>query len=143
MGHYSVEIARYVGGLWTPTVPPLYATLTDQRLILQPQTRRRYEPAIIPGRAISSLSRIEQTYAGRHQRGVVLYLPQGITISLLAAGKQGATFIEALQALHTTRHHSLRPAYPLLAAVAPCPVRFDNRVELDRLRRLIARVETL
>lgn len=160
IGHYSVEIARRVDGMWTGTVPPLYATLTDRRLILQPQTRRRYEPAIIPRRAITAIREFDEAHAGRRRHGVVLYLLHNPPISLLAAGQQGEDFIDQLTEIYHLgilsgiRRPDITPPQrvprlttrrkaQITAQVAPCPLRFDNRVEMARLRRLIARVQAI
>jgi hypothetical protein len=127
-GTYSVEIARWNGGRWTATVPPLYASLTDRRLILHPQTRRRYDPAIIPRRSIRRITELDDPY----RRGVVLHLEGGTLLNIFTAGYQGETFITQLHAMH--EQPVVLPA---------CPVRFDTRVEVDRLLRLIHRVEAM
>lgn len=128
IGTYSVEIARWNGGRWTATVPPLYASLTDKRLILHPQTRRRYDPAIIPRYYIRRITDLNDPY----RRGVVLHLHGGTPVSIFAAGQQGETFIHHLTGL--SPRDSLLPA---------CPVRFDQRIDGERLRRLIQRIEAL
>ncbi len=135
IGTYSVEIARWNGDRWTATVPPLYASLTDQRLILHPQTRRRYEPAIIPRSTIRRVAELDSVY----RRGVVIYLRDGTPLTIFAAGNQGETFMNHLFAAHrVTRTVAQTPPQ-----FAPCPVEFETNVEIDRLRRLIACVEQI
>lgn len=135
IGNFSVEIARWNGGRWTATVPPLYATLTNTRLFLHPQTRRRYEPAIIPRRYIRRVAELDDPY----RRGIVIYLREGTPLSIFAAGLQGETFINHL----FESHPITRTIHATLPDVAPCPVKFDNQVEVDRLRRLIDRLQQL
>lgn len=56
LGRYHVEINRRSGDRWVSTVPPLYALTTDRRMVLQPQTRKKYEPASLPGGAIKDVN---------------------------------------------------------------------------------------
>lgn len=94
IGKYSVEIARWAGGRWNTTVPPLYVTLTQARLILQPQTRRRYDPAVIPLGCIKRIADLENS----PRRGILLYVDCGAPISLFTAGHQGEDFVRHLRA---------------------------------------------
>lgn len=59
IGRYNVEIARYSAGRYVSTIPPILVTITDSRVILQPQTRKRYNPAIIPAGYIVNVQRVK------------------------------------------------------------------------------------
>src|SRR5262245_8669588 len=59
LGAYEVQIARRTESGWSPTMPPLRAIVTTERLILWPQTRRPYPPASLPRNFIVSLAELE------------------------------------------------------------------------------------
>lgn len=98
LGHFEVEIVRCGENGWVPTVPPLDALVTNYRLILQPQTRRRYEPASIPNSYITRFSELE---LGRRS-GVGIALKTGHQLYLYVSWVQNNPFTEALKAMLTT-----------------------------------------
>lgn len=91
-GRYQVEIARWAKDRFVSTVPALYATMTDQRLILQPQTRKRYEPAIIPGRFIADARPLKS-----ERRGVAIKLKSDYKINLFVSGGSNLQLIDQLR----------------------------------------------
>lgn len=123
IGRYQAEIARWTNERWVSTVPPIYLTLTNQRLILQPQTRKRHDPASIPGRYIKDVSDLKA-----NRQGIILTLKNDQRIHLfISTGRNHVQLIEQLRAL---------------AALPPSkdyhlPLTFDN------LQRLIDFVKTL
>ncbi len=91
---FNAQIMRKNGGRWQHTVPAIYVLLTDLRLILQPQTRKRYEPASIPLRYIRMVKRLK---SGSY--GFSLHLKSGPTIYLFASWTSQIDLIELLQEL--------------------------------------------
>jgi hypothetical protein len=91
---FNAQIMRKNGTRWVHTVPAIYVLLTDLRLIFQPQTRKRYEPAIIPLRYIRMVKRLK---AGSY--GFSLHLKNGPTIYLFASWNNSIDLIELLQEL--------------------------------------------
>ncbi|MCL4253076.1 MAG: hypothetical protein KJ043_04780 [Anaerolineae bacterium] len=78
IGEYNVEIARWSNNQWHSTVPPLYAILTDLRLILQRQALKTGDPAIIPTQHIIYL----RPFMAGNRSGVVLTLKNDQRIAL-------------------------------------------------------------
>ncbi|MFW5748192.1 MAG: hypothetical protein ACOCYT_01125 [Chloroflexota bacterium] len=78
LSDFNVEIARWSNGRWNSTVPSLYVILTDHRLILQPYTRKRREPAIIPASYIVYVGTFDEV----PRKGVVLSLRSGHRIAM-------------------------------------------------------------
>ena len=78
IGDYHVEIARWKDGIWSAMIPPLYAIITDRRLILQPHSRKHHEPAVIPARYITKIQ--EFTYQFRH--GIIMHLTTGQRLAI-------------------------------------------------------------
>lgn len=93
LGDYNIEIARWVQDRWWPTQPPIYAILTEFRLILQPQARKRHEPAIIP---VSYIIRVKEFLDGR-RHGVLLYLQTGHQIGMFVVGDPSGEFLRKLR----------------------------------------------
>ncbi len=122
-GEYQVQIARMSSAGWTPTMPPLYATITDRRILLKPQTRRRYSPAIIPARHILQH---QHMLLGQHN-GVALVLSNDYTLYLIIGWRDGDKFIKDL--------------HKMLAA--PPKVRFTQEIDTAALFKLIDAVKTL
>jgi hypothetical protein len=124
IGDYNVEIARWRDRRWSPTIPPLYAVLTDHRLILQPHSRRNLEPAIIPISYIEKFTSFQSEY--RH--GVVLSLITGHTISLFIPNHHRA---EILRNINT------------LMIPAQQGKKHNFRLNVDALQRLIDYIAAL
>ncbi len=122
LGSYHAEIARLANGRWSPTVPPLYATVSNRRLILQPQTRKKYAPASIPGKVIQSVDPIEDL-----PRGVRIALKSGHEINLIVRWGSSTDFINDLR--------SSVVVVPARTYVPPLPV--------NDLQKLIEFVQTL
>lgn len=123
IGTYNMEVARWSNKHWSPTMPALYVILTEHRLILQAQARKRYEPAIIPANAISKVTALSDNY---HREIVIIHLKTGHILSLYT-GRQGDQFIKCL------RH----------AAFPQSPIKFKNDLDLDRLQKIISYMERL
>src|SRR5687768_356859 len=94
LGQYNVEIARWSNDKWVSTVPPLYAMITNRRLILQPQTRKRYTPASIPGKYITDIYRLES-----ERKVVSISLKTGYQINMFISLGKGDIFIEKLSSI--------------------------------------------
>lgn len=122
-GQFNVEIARKLHGEWISTVPPLYLILTDRRMVMQPQVRKRHEPAIIP---ISAIRRIEEM-DHRFRFGVLIYLSNDMVLSLLLPSNQSKAFLRHIRAV----------------TLPPPPVEFVEKIALDNLEKIITFVKTL
>jgi len=78
LGSYHVAILRYTPSGWSPTTPPLNALVTNYRLLLRPQTRRQYQPAVIPSHFIMQIGEVEMGY----HKGVKIALKNGMRLYL-------------------------------------------------------------
>ncbi len=92
-GQYQVAIVRHTASGWVPTVPPLNALVTNYRIVLQPQTRRRYTPASIPSNYIM---RVGDVQFGNH-RGVRVSLRDGLVLYLQMNWSDGDFLTEAIK----------------------------------------------
>jgi len=122
-GYYNIEIARWTETQWVGTMPPIFAIVSDQRLIMQAQTRKRYPPAIIPR---SAILRVDDLDDGRHY-GLMIYLKNEMMMCVLIPGQQFKPFARNMKSL----------------AVPPSPVEFTPKVELNSLKKIINCVECL
>lgn len=122
-GQFNVEIARRLHGEWVSTVPPLYLILTDRRMIMQPQVRKRHQPAIIPISAIRRVVEMDH----RFRFGVLIHLSNDMILSLLLPSNQSKAFVRHIRAV----------------TLPPPPVEFVERIELGSLERIITFVKTL
>jgi hypothetical protein len=123
LGAYNVSIARWQRDHWVSTLPALYVVLTDHRMILQPHTRKRYQPAIIPRRYLDRVEELEIPY--RH--GLMVYLKTGHQMGMLVGAR---TCREMLRDLHKMMTPS-------------SPVRFETQLDLGRLQKIIDYVANL
>lgn len=98
LGEYQIAIARYTASGWTATVPPLHAAVTNYRLILQPQTRRPYEPASIPSTYITKVCDVS---LGPRQ-GLLVGLKTGFDLYLFISWSSGEKLSTALRAMLTS-----------------------------------------
>lgn len=117
LGNYNVEIARYKNDHWVSTLPALFAIVTDQRLILQPHTRKRHEPAIIPGRYIAKVVSME--VERRHM--LMLKIRTGHQISMFITGPQCDELAAHLRTMARPRKQ----------------VQFRGDLEADTVRKMI------
>lgn len=77
LGRYTGEIARYVNDRYDATLPSLYVLVTDKRIIMWPQVRKKYEPAVIYGKYISGIGLLKSRRSGvslRIKNGYVIHL---------------------------------------------------------------------
>jgi hypothetical protein len=121
-GRYQVEVARWMGEKWVPTMPSLYMLITDQRIILQPQTRKKYEPASIPGRYIRSVESLKTT-----RQGITLTLKNDQRIHLFVPTTHSHIVIEHIRAI----------------ATLPVSRTYHLPLTLNHLQKLISFVETM
>ncbi|MDZ4672775.1 MAG: hypothetical protein SH821_18075 [Phototrophicales bacterium] len=95
IGEYNIEVARWSDNRWNSTVPPLYAVLTDMRLILQPQALKKREPAIIPTHYIIHIKPFTTT--NRH--GVILSLKNDQKIAIFIQTHQHEEIMRNLRSV--------------------------------------------
>jgi hypothetical protein len=117
LGAYNVSIARWKVDRWVSTQPALYVVLTDHRMILQPHTRKRYQPAIIPRRYLARVKELEIPY----RFGVMIYLRTGHQMGMLVDARTYRAMLRDL-------HRMMSPT---------SPVRFEARLDLERLQKII------
>ncbi len=98
LGQYQVAIIRHAASGWVPTVPPLNAYVTNYRLILYPQTRRKYDPAIIPSHIIV---RVDDVELGPH-KAVRVVLKTGHHVHMSISWSQGQHLAEAIRTMLTS-----------------------------------------
>ena len=98
LGKYQVEIVRHTASGWAPTVPPLNALVTNYRLILHPQTRRRYAPASIPSTAITQVSDVMLN----HRQGVRILLKEGLRLYVVVSWSQGDELTSTIKIMLTS-----------------------------------------
>ncbi len=95
VGRYSVEIARMTqDGRFTSTVPTIFIIITEQRMILQPQTRKRYAPAIIHGHLIKNAHPLKT-----NRSGTTIILKNNYQINLFVTTNLNQTFINQVRQL--------------------------------------------
>jgi len=95
---YNVEIARWSSSHWASTIPPLYAILTNYRVILQPHTRKHYEPAVIP---TSYIGNVTELNSQRH--GIMLHLRTGHRIGMFVSGDHNHELMQNLRQMRGTK----------------------------------------
>jgi hypothetical protein len=122
IGRYQAEIARWGNGRWASTIPPIYMLITNQRLILQAQTRKRYEPASIPARAIRAVDDLKA-----HRQGIVVTLKNDQRIHLFISHGHDQSLINQIRAI----------------ADLPPVKTYNLPLNVDGLQKLIEFVETI
>lgn len=122
LGQYQVSVVRYSKTGWVPTVPPLNALVTNYRLILQPQTRRPYDPASIPATYITSVNDVDLD--GRPV--ALVCLKTGHKLYFMTSWNQGEKFSESVKNMMT-------PTDTAFKAVLPPP-------DINRLIAFISRL---
>jgi hypothetical protein len=95
LGAYEVQIARRTDSGWSPTVPPLRAVVTTERLILWPQVRRPYPPASLPRNFILSLAELD---LGK-RRGLMVSLKSGHRLYFYVGMSTGRRMSDALRTM--------------------------------------------
>jgi hypothetical protein len=123
LGQYEVAIARCTTSGWTATIPPLKATITNYRLMLQPQTRRPYTPASIPS---TYITRVSDVLLGS-RAGVRVSLKTGQDLYMYISMRQGGKFTEALTIMLTS---------PVGSAFKHHPAQRDLRRLIQFIRQL-------
>lgn len=123
LGTYQVEIVRHTASGWAPTVPPLNALVTNYRLILHPQTRRRYAPASIPSTAITHVSDVMLN----RRQGVRIALKEGLRLYVVVSWSQGDELTNTMKVMLTS---------PLGSAFTSSP----DHQDLDRMIQFIKRL---
>jgi hypothetical protein len=128
LGNYNAAVARWSTDRWVSTIPALYAAVTQQRLILRPQARKRYEPAIIPGRSILNIeAKTLATGNNNHRQGVVIRLKQNYHFTLFINPRDSGNFVQYIRAM---------------AALPPSKT-YEPPLEPDALQKLINFLESL
>lgn len=108
LGEYVVALIRRTPHGWSPTVPPLDALVTNYRMLLQPQTRRPYDPASIPANYIMRVREVEINSG----LGIHVSLRTGHSLYILPSASHGSGMTDCLKALLTapaTSHFHLHP----------------------------------
>ena len=95
LGEYQVQIARPTRSGWVGGIPPLQATITNQRLILVQQTRRPHPPASIPYTYIHKVMSLTLS----RRTAVQIRLRMGHHLHLFIGWSQGEEFAEHLQSI--------------------------------------------
>jgi hypothetical protein len=124
LGSYQLQIARRTDSGWTVTIPPLYALVTNQRLILWPQTRRSYPPASIPRGYVVKVNPVTLD----HRNAVLLQLKTGHEVYMIVSLSEGGPFVEMVKKMLTP---------PLLGRI------FKARVPKGDIERLIQLIEQI
>jgi hypothetical protein len=124
LGSYQLQIARHTSSGWAATVPPLYAIVTNCRLIIWPQTRKPYPPASIPRNYITSVDEVELG----HRKGILLAIKTGHCWYMMASSSD-------VQRLTDNMRQMLTP--PLRGRV------YTPRLDRGNLARLIEFIERL
>jgi hypothetical protein len=123
LGQFQISIMRYTPGGWVPTVPPLQATVTNYRMVLQPQQRRRVEPASIPNTFVTRVQDV--LLDGRV--GVAVHLKTGHQMHFVSLGGAGESFSECVRQM----------------LASPIGNRFEDELEARALLLLIARIRLI
>ena len=95
IGDYHIEIARWSNNQWNSTVPSLYAVLTDMRLILQPESLKAREPAIIPTHYIIHM----KPFMTQIRHGVILSLKNDQKIAIFIPTHQREEIMRNLRSV--------------------------------------------
>jgi hypothetical protein len=105
MGRYNAEFASKSGERYIPLLMPLLLLVTNRRVILQPQKRKHYEPASIPGRFISDVQEITLP-----RQGVAITLQDGRVLNLFVGWGRDNDLISSLRiiaSLPPTRDYNM------------------------------------
>lgn len=123
LGQFQISIMRYSSNGWVPTVPPLQATVTNYRLLLQPQQRRRVDPASIPNTFVTRVQDV--SLDGRI--GVAIHLKTGHQMHFVTQGGAGNSFSACVRRM----------------LASPVGNRFEDDLDARDLLLLIARIRLI
>lgn len=123
LGQFQISVMRYTTNGWVPTVPPLQATVTNYRLILQPQQRRPMEPASIPN---AMVTRVRDVLLGGRP-AVSLHLKTGHQMYFVTQGNSREGFSSCVRQM----------------LASPIGNRFHDDLEARDLLLLIARIRLM
>lgn len=123
LGQFQISVMRYTPGGWVPTVPPLQANVTNYRLLLQPQQRRRVEPASIPN---TFVTRVQDVLLGGRV-AVSLHLKTGHQMHFVPQGGTGDSFSACVRQM----------------LASPIGNRFEDELGARDLLMLIARIRLI
>ena len=98
LGRYHVAILRHTSSGWVPTTPPLNALVTNYRLLMHPQTRRQYQPAVIPSTFITQVGKAELGY----HKGVKISLKNGMRLYLTINWSEDQELTDAITKMLTS-----------------------------------------
>ena len=98
LGRYHVAILRHTSSGWVPTTPPLNALVTNYRLLMHPQTRRQYQPAIIPSSFITQVGKAELGY----HKGVTIGLKNGMRLYMTINWSEDQELTDAITTMLTS-----------------------------------------
>jgi|GEM_PF-1385675 len=122
VGNYQVRLARHSDEGWCGVGPRLNAIVTNERLLLTPQTMRPYPPASIPRRYVDGVWCVG---LGRRD-GVRVSLNLGYQLYMLVSWGNGNKFAADLKSM-----------------VKPKPVRLTPVLLSDDLFRLIKYIDKM
>jgi hypothetical protein len=125
IGDYHIEIARWSNNQWNSTVPPLYAVLTDMRLILQRQALKIREPAIIPTHYIIHI----KPFMTQTRHGVILALKNDQKIAIFIPTHQRE---EIMRNLRTVAINAIRSEK-----------RYDAKFDVSSLEKMIDHIKQI
>ena len=98
LGRYHVAILRLTSSGWVPTTPPLNVLVTNYRLLMHPQTRRQYQPAVIPSSFITQVGKTEMGY----HKGVTIGLKNGMCLYLTINWSEDEELTDAITKMLTS-----------------------------------------
>ena len=98
LGRYHVAILRRTSSGWVPTTPPLNELVKNYRLLMHPQTRRQYQPAVIPSNFITQVGKAEMGY----HKGVTIGLKNGMRLYLTINWSEDEELTEAVTKMLTS-----------------------------------------
>ena len=123
LGYFQISVMRYSPGGWVPTVPLLQAPVTNYRLILQPQQRRRVEPASIPNTFVTRVQDV--LLDGRV--AVALHLKTGHQMHFVTQGSADESFSKCVRQM----------------LASPIGNRFEDELDPRGLLLLIAKIRLI
>ena len=95
LGLYTVRIARYRTTGWSPTIPPLEMMVTNRRLFLRPEVRKKYPPASIPRSYIKSVREVDLDA----MHGLAISLTTGHNIYIYIDKENADRIVEDIEAM--------------------------------------------
>ena len=98
LGRYHVAILRHTSSGWVPTTPPVNVLVTNYRVLMHPQTRRQYQPAVIPSTFITQVGQADMGY----HKGVRIGLKNGMRIYLTINWSENEDLTEAITKMLTS-----------------------------------------